>query len=108
MPLSGPIFPQLQNESLRNKKGCPLQPLKFSIGSETRSGKLSKEKKKGTKIGKEVNLSLSADDKVSYVDKKVSHTTVKTKNKQTNKPVDFNTKQKHKNHFYFCTLRMTI
>ena len=82
MPLSGPIFPQLQNESLRNKKGCSLQPLKFSIGSETLSGKSSKEKKKSTKIGKEVNLSLSAHDKVSYVDKKVSHTTVKTKKKK--------------------------
>ena len=42
-------------------------------------GEIKQGKKKSTKIRKEeVNLSLSAEDKVSYVDTKVPHTTVRT------------------------------
>ena len=51
------------------RQGCPLSPLLFNIVLEVLATTIREEKEiKGTQIGKEVKLSLSADDTVLYIE----------------------------------------
>ena len=51
------------------RKGCPLSPLLFNIVLEVLATAIREEKEmKGIQIGKEVKLSLSADDMILYVE----------------------------------------
>ena len=52
------------------RPGCPLSPLLFSIVLEVFATAIGEEKEiKGIEIGKEVKLSLFADDMVLYIEK---------------------------------------
>ena len=54
---------------IRNKAGCPLSPLLFNIVLEVLATAIREEKEiKGIHIGKEVKLSLSADDMILYIE----------------------------------------
>ena len=54
---------------VRNKTGCPLSPLLFNIVLEVLATAIRAEKEiKGIKIGKEVKLSLFADDMILYIE----------------------------------------
>ena len=51
------------------RKGCPLSPLLFNIILEVLATALREEKEiKGIQIGKEVKLSLFADDMILYTE----------------------------------------
>ena len=51
------------------RQGCPLSPLLFNIVLEVLATTIREEKEiKGIQIGKEVKLSLSADDMILYVE----------------------------------------
>ena len=51
------------------RQGCPLLPLLFKIVLEVLATAIRQEKEiKGIQIGKEVKLSLSADDMILYVE----------------------------------------
>ena len=51
------------------KQGCPLSPLLFNIVLEVLAAAIREEKEiKGIQIGKEVKLSLFADDMILYVE----------------------------------------
>ena len=51
------------------RKGCPLLPLLFNIVLEVLSMAIREEKEiKGIQIGKEVKLSLFADDMILYIE----------------------------------------
>ena len=51
------------------RKGCPLSPLLFNIVLEVLTTAIRAEKEiKGIQIGKEVKLSLFADDMVLYIE----------------------------------------
>ena len=51
------------------RQGCPLSPLLFNIVLEILSTAIREEKEiKGIQIGKEVNLSLFADDIILYIE----------------------------------------
>ena len=61
---------KLKASPLRSGKrqGCPLLPLLFNIVLEVLAPAIREEKEiKGIKIGKEVKLSLFADDMILYV-----------------------------------------
>ena len=50
------------------RQGCPLSPLLFNIVVEGLATTIREEKEiKGIQIGKEVQLSLSADDMILYI-----------------------------------------
>ena len=50
------------------RQGCPLSPLLFNIVLEVLATAIREEKEiKGIQIGKEVNLSLFADDTIMYI-----------------------------------------
>ena len=50
------------------RQGCPVSPLLFNIVLEVLATAIREEKeKKGMQIGKEVKLSLSADDMILYI-----------------------------------------
>ena len=50
------------------REGCPLSPLLFNIVLEVLATALREEKEiKGVQIGKEVKLSLIADDMILYI-----------------------------------------
>ena len=50
------------------RQGCPLSPLLFNIVLEVLATAIKEEKEiKGTQIGKEVKLSLFADDMILYI-----------------------------------------
>ena len=52
------------------RQGCPLSPLLFNIALEVLAIAISEEKEiKGIQIGKEVKLSLFADDMKMYIEK---------------------------------------
>ena len=52
------------------RQGCPLSPLLLNIVLEVLAMAIRKEKEiKGIQIGKEVKLSLSADDMILYIEK---------------------------------------
>ena len=52
------------------RQGCPLSPLPFNIVLEVLATANREEKEiKGIQIGKEVKLSLSADDMMLYIKK---------------------------------------
>ena len=51
------------------RQGCPLSPLLFNIGLEALATAIRAEKEiKGIQIGKEVKLSLFADDMILYIE----------------------------------------
>ena len=51
------------------RQGCPLPPLLFNIVLEVLATAIREEKeKKGMQIGKEVKLSLFADDMILYIE----------------------------------------
>ena len=51
------------------RQGCPLSPLLFKIALEVLAKPIREEKEiKGVQIGKEVKLSLFADDMILYVE----------------------------------------
>ena len=51
------------------RQGCPLSPLLFNIVLEVLATTIRKEKEiKGIQIGKEVKLSLFADDMILYIE----------------------------------------
>ena len=51
------------------RQGCPLSPLLFNIVLEVLASAIREEKEtKGIQMGKEVKLSLSADDMILYVE----------------------------------------
>ena len=51
------------------RQGCPLSPLLFSIVLEVLATAIREEKEiKGIQIGKEVKLSLFADDTILYIE----------------------------------------
>ena len=51
------------------RQGCPLSPLLFNIVLEVLATAIRAEKEvKGTQIGKEVKLSLFADDMILYIE----------------------------------------
>ena len=51
----------------RTRQGCPLSPLLFNIVLEVLATAITAEKEiKGIQIGKEVKLSLFADDMILY------------------------------------------
>ena len=51
------------------RQGCPLSPLLFNIVLEVLSTEIWAEKEiKGIQIGKEVKLSLFADDMILYIE----------------------------------------
>ena len=53
----------------RTRQGCPLLPPLFNIVLEVLATAIREEKEiKGIQIGKEVKLSLFADDMILYVD----------------------------------------
>ena len=53
---------------LGTKQGCPLSPLLFNIVLEVLATPIREEKEtKGIQIGKEVKLSLSADNMILYI-----------------------------------------
>ena len=53
----------------RTRQGCPLLPLLFNIVLEVLATALRAEKEiKGIQIGKEVKLSLFADDMILYIE----------------------------------------
>jgi hypothetical protein len=52
----------------RVRQRCPLSPLHFNIVLEALAGAIRQEKEtKGIQIHKEVKLSLSADDLITYI-----------------------------------------
>ena len=52
------------------RQGCPLSPLLFNIVLEVLATTIRVEKEiKGIQIGKEVKLSLFADDMILYIEK---------------------------------------
>ena len=54
---------------VRNKPGCPLSPLLFNIVLVVLAIAIREEKEiKGIQIGKEVKLSLFADDMILYIE----------------------------------------
>ena len=51
------------------RQGCPLSPLLFNIVEEVLAAAIREEKEiKGIQIGKEVKLSLFADDMILYIE----------------------------------------
>ena len=63
---------KLKAFSLRSetRQGCPLLPLLFNIDLEVLAAVIREEKEtKGTQIGKEVKLSLLANDMILYIEK---------------------------------------
>ena len=51
------------------RQGCPLSPLLFNIVLEVLATTIKEEKEiKGIQIGKEVKLSLFADDMILYIE----------------------------------------
>jgi len=53
----------------RTRQGCPLSPLLFNIVLEVLATAIRAEKEiKGIQIGKEVKLSLFADDMILYIE----------------------------------------
>ena len=51
------------------RRGCPLSPLLFNIVLEVLATAIREEKEiKGIQIGKEVKLSLFADDRILYIE----------------------------------------
>ena len=51
------------------RQGCPLSPLLFNIVQEVLATAIREEKEiKGIQIGKEVKLSLFADDMILYIE----------------------------------------
>ena len=51
------------------RQGCPLSPLLFNIVLEVSATAIREEKEiKGIQIGKEVKLSLFADDMILYIE----------------------------------------
>ena len=51
------------------RQGCPLSPLLFKIALEVLAKPIREEKEiKGVQIGKEVKLSLFADDMILYIE----------------------------------------
>ena len=53
----------------RTKQGCPLSPLLFNIVLQVLAIAVKEEKEiKGIQIGKEVKLSLFADDMILYIE----------------------------------------
>ena len=51
------------------RQGCPLSPLLFNIVLEVLARAIREEKEiKGIQIGREVKLSLSADDMILYIE----------------------------------------
>ena len=54
----------------RTRQGCPLSPLQFNMVLEVLATTIRAEKEiKGIQIGKEVKLSLFADDMILYIEK---------------------------------------
>ena len=49
------------------RQGCPLSPLLFNIVLEVLAIAIKERELKGIQIGKEVKLSLSADDMILYI-----------------------------------------
>ena len=65
-----PILLKLCYEATRSgtRQGCPISPLLFNIVLEVLATAIREEKEiKGIQIGKEVKLSLSADDMILYI-----------------------------------------
>ena len=53
----------------RTRQGCPLSPLLFNIVLEVQATAIREEKEiQGIQIGKEVKLSLFADDMILYIE----------------------------------------
>ena len=50
------------------RQGCPLSPLLFNIVLEVLAIAIKERELKGIQIGKEVKLSLSADDMIIYIE----------------------------------------
>ena len=66
-----PILLKLFYEATRSgtRQGCPLSPLLFNIVLEVLAIAIREEKEiKGIQIGKEVKLSLVADDMILYIE----------------------------------------
>ena len=50
------------------RQGCPLSPQLFNIVLEVLATAIKEKEIKGIQIGKEVNLSLFADDMILYIE----------------------------------------
>ena len=56
------------------RQGCPLSPLLFNIVLEVLARAIREEKEiKGIQIGREVKLSLFADDMILYIENPKDH-----------------------------------
>ena len=87
-------------------QGCPLSPLLINIVLEVLATAIREEKEiKGIQIGKEVKLSLFADDTILYIeDLKDSIRKLLELISELAKLQD--TKSKHRNHLHFYKLTM--
>ena len=67
-PTSFPMVKKV-NHFLKDQEGCPLSPLLFNIVLEVLATEIREEKEiEGIQIGKEVKLSLFADDVILYIE----------------------------------------
>ena len=74
--MTNPQQPSFNGETLKafplksgTRQGCPLSPLIFNIVLEVLATAIRAEKEiKGIQIGKEVKLSLLADDTILYIE----------------------------------------
>ena len=88
------------------RQGCPLSPLLFNIALEVLATAIREEKEiKGIQIGKEVKLSLFADDMILYIENPKDRI-----RKLLELISEFSKvsgyKSLHRNHLHFYTLTM--
>ena len=88
------------------RQGCPLLPLSFNIVLEVLATAIREEKEiKGIQIGKEVRLSLFADDMIVYIENPKD--SIRKLLELIGELTKFqDTKSTYRNHLHFYILRM--